>query len=61
MEKTCSWRGGVINLYTLESAKVNIMGWVGIFKMSPRVIGYARDGLGFVGIRKGFRYGLLRI
>jgi len=48
MGKACSRRGGVINLYTLESVKVNIRGWVGIFKMSPRVIGCVRDRLGFV-------------
>ena len=38
----------MINLYTLESAKINIMEWVGIFKMSPRGIGCVRDRLGFV-------------
>jgi hypothetical protein len=39
---------GMINLYTLESAKENIMEWVGNFKISPRVIGCVRDRLGFV-------------
>jgi hypothetical protein len=45
MGKACSRRGNVINLFTLESAKVNIMEWVGIFKMSPRVIECVRDRL----------------
>jgi len=48
MGKACSRPGDVINLYTLKSAKVNIMERVGIFKMSPRVIGCVRDRLGFV-------------
>jgi len=48
MVKAYSRHEGVMNLYTLKSAKVNVMEWVGVFKMSPRVIGCVRDRLGFV-------------